>query len=323
MVRYRLEDLGDLSAGVPLLPLGLGPHGEALVYGHSTERLAKTGRVRAFLRREGQLTELASAEGGLPVTAMSANGLCCGQRRGAGGVMQAWASHRGDFGAEFWPSAESAATGVNNVGEIAGHVALVSGGQIKRRVFLFHGDEPRLMPIPDGAGASAMAVALNDSGTVLANFSCGPFDSQTQAVLWWGESMTLLKAEAGGSLWATALTPGGRVCGRLLTRDGNVHAFLHEAGRIFDLNRDEICQSEALAANDRRVVVGRMMDDAGQRVAFRWTPADGMRPLAELLELAPGWSLQKAVAVDAAGVIAGTGLRDGMLRGFLLVPVSN
>lgn len=319
--RYRLEDLGELSPGVPLLPLALGPAGDLLVYGHPPERQMKTVSVRALLRREGHLTELAHTEGGLPLTAMSANGLYCGQRRSEGGVLQAWATHRGDFGAALWPAAESAAVAVNNVGEIAGHVTLDTGGRSKRRVFIHDGGEPRFLPTPGGAGATA--IAINDSGTVLANYSCGHFETQSQALLWWGEALTVLKGEPGGGLWATGLTAGGRVCGRLLTPDGNIRAFLHEGGRTFDLNRDETTQSEALAANDRRVVVGRMMDDAGRRAAFRWTPADGMRPLEELIEPAPGWALHKASAVDATGAIAGTGTREGALRGFLLVPVSH
>jgi hypothetical protein len=88
------------------------------------------------------------------------------------------------------------------------------------------------------------------------------------------------------------------------------------------LNASATHQSEALAANDARVVVGRFMDDNGRREAFRWTPRDGMRALADFVPGATDWVLQKAVAVNAAGWIAGTGLRDGALRGFLLMPVS-
>jgi uncharacterized membrane protein len=319
-VAYRLEDLGELAAGVPLLPVALNDEGQIALYGHAPERQAKTSCVRGFVRRGAELEERASAIGGVPLTSLSGNGLLAGQQRRGVGPLRAWAAHRGEFGAEFWPEAESSASGVNNVGEVAGHVTFVSEGRARRRVFLHDGGEPRFMPAPNQSNAFAMA--LNDSGTVLANCSCGVFETQSQVALWWGDAVTLIKPEAGGSLWGTGLTPGGRVCGRLMTVQGNIHAFLQEGGRTYDLNASATHQSEALAANDARVVVGRFMDDNGRREAFRWTPRDGMRALADFVPGATDWVLQKAVAVNAAGWIAGTGLRDGALRGFLLMPVS-
>ncbi len=317
---YRLEDLGELAPGVPLLPVALNDAGQVALYGHPTERVVKPDAVRGFVRDNGALVERTSVAGGVPVTSLSGNGLLAGQRRAGAGPLHAWAAHRNGFGAEFWPEAESCAAGVNNVGEVAGHVTFVSDGRVRRRVFLHDGGEPRFMPVQ--TGGNAVAMALNDSGTVLANCACGLFETQSQIALWWGDAVTLIKPEAGGGLWGTALTPGGRVCGRLMTPQGNIHAFLHEGGRTYDLNSSVSHQSEALAANDARVVVGRYMDDNGRREAFRWTPADGMRALADYVKAAPGWLLQKAVAVNAAGWIAGTGLKDGGLRGFLLMPVS-
>jgi len=317
---YRLEDLGELAPGVPLLPVALNDAGQVALYGHAPERQVKTAAVRGFVRSGGDLTETVAAIGGVPLTSLSGNGLLAGQQRCGAGPLHAWAAHRDSFGVEFWPEAESCATGINNVGEVAGHVTFVSSGRARRRVFLHDGGEPRFLAAPNGANAVAMA--LNDSGTVLANCACGLFETQSQVVLWWGEAVTVLKPEPGGGLWGTALTPGGRVCGRLMTPQGNIHAFLHEGGRTYDLNASASHQSEALAANDARVVVGRYMDDSGGRGAFRWTPADGMRALTTLVRGAPEWVLHKAVAVNAAGWIAGTGLRDGVLRGFLLMPVS-
>lgn len=319
-VAYRLDDLGELAPGVPLLPVAMNDAGRIALYGHAPERQAKTASVRGFLRAGGALVECASAVGGVPLTSLSGHGLLAGQQRVGAGPLHAWAAHRGGLGAEFWPEAESCATGVNNVGEVAGHVTFASAGRARRRVFLHDGGAPRFLPVP--SGVNAVAAALNDSGTVLANVACGVFETQSQVALWWGDAVTLIKSEPGGGVWGTALTAGGRVCGRIMTPSGNIHAFLHEGGRTYDLNSSSAHQSEALAANDARVVVGRFMDDNGARGAFRWTPADGMRALADLVCGAPEWVLQKAVAVNAAGWIAGTGLRDGALRGFLLMPVS-
>ena len=316
---YDLEPLGELGPGEPLVPVALDDAGRVVAYGQPPERHAKAWTVRGGVWQAGRWTEMGTVVRGLPVTAVGAGGLAVGHRRAGASPLQAWASHRGAFGAEFWPEAESSAVAVNAVGEVAGHVAVTVDGRSRRRVFLHAGGAPRFLPVP--AGTSAFAAGLNEAGTVLANCVHGLFDLRSQALLWSGDAVTVLRAEPGGGLWGTALTPAGRVCGRLLTPAGSFHAFLFEDGRVYDLHLGGAWQSEALAANDACVVVGRCMGDDGRREAFRWTPADGLRPLAALVRGAEDWVLQKAVAVNAAGWIAGVGRRDGATRGFLLRPV--
>jgi hypothetical protein len=80
--------------------------------------------------------------------------------------------------------------------------------------------------------------------------------------------------------------------------------------------------SHALAANDARTVVGRVVDaEAGPR-AFRWTPDAGMIALEEIVAAPPGWVLREAVGINREGVIVGVGDRDGLPRGFLLRPAA-
>lgn len=315
---YEIEALGELGPGEPLIPVAIDEAGRVVAYGQPPERHAKAWTVRGVVRADGRWTEVAAVTRGVPVAAASAGRLFAGQSREGNGPLQAWASHRGAFGAALWPEAESAAVAVNAVGEVAGHVGISEGGRTRRRVFLHAGGEPRFLPTPPHA--SAVAAGLNESGTVLANCAHGLFDLQSQAVLWWGETVHVIRAQPGGGVWGTALTPGGRVCGRLMTPTGNFHAFLFEEGRVYDLNPGAAWQSEALAANDACVVVGRCMGDDGRREAFRWTPEDGLRPLAALVPDAEDWVLHKAVAVNAAGWIAGVGTRDGAPHGFLLRP---
>eukprot|EP01035_Chromulina_nebulosa_P008958 gene8958-12103_t len=76
------------------------------------------------------------------------------------------------------------------------------------------------------------------------------------------------------------------------------------------------CTSEALAANDRRTVVGRLTDPSGERRAFRWTPEDGLVRLEDLIDDRHGWHLQEAVAINATGTLVGTGLHRGQPAGF-------
>jgi len=319
-VRYRLEDLGELSGGEPLLPVALNDQGEVALYGHPPERQAKHWLVRGQLRRGHRCTEHAVTLGGVPLAGLSENSLLCGQERAGGGPLRAWAMHLGNFGAAHWPDYESCAVAVNSRGQVAGHVAFEAEGRLRRRVFVVNArNEAIFLPAPNGTGSCA--AAINDAGAVLFNTHCGPFELNSEAVVWRDGAGRAVPGLPGGTgVWGTVLTQAGGVAGRLITAGGGIRAFWHEDGRTYDLNPGVGYQSEALAASDNRVVVGRMLDQQGRRQAFRWTPADGLRPLADLVVEATGWVLHKAVAVNRRGEIAGTGLFQGALRGFLLTP---
>jgi len=316
---YDLTDLGESADGLPLLPVALNDAGQAAVYAQPPERHAKHALIRGLLWKDGALTSAGTAFGAIPVAGLSNGGHVCGFTRTDGGRRSAWASHLGEFGARHWPGAESAAVAVNASGHVTGQVAFAAGDRVRRRVFVagpYH--DAHFLPSP--GGGSAVAAAINDRGEVLLNGSRGYFEINSQAALWRDGQCTVIDTPASGGSWGAALSPGGRVAGRLLTSAGNICAFLHEEGRTYDINRGPSCQSEALALNDDRVVVGRMMDGTGRREAFRWTPADGMRALRGLVPAADGWEFHRAVGVNARGQIAGVGLCDGGLRGFLLTP---
>jgi uncharacterized membrane protein len=318
---YAVEDFGDTPEGLPLLPVALNDAGQAAGYGQPPERQAKNWNIRGYVWKDGALGEAGAAHGAVPVTGLSNNGITCGLTRNGTGVRHAWVSHLGDFGARHWPDSESAAVAVNAEGMVTGQVAFAQGDRVRRRVFLVNPfGESQFLPAP--GGGSAVAAAINDRGEVLLNGSRGFFEINSQAALWRDGLCTVVEAPTSGGSWGAALTPAGRVAGRLLTASGNISAFLHEDGRTYDLNPGPGHQSEALALNDHRVVVGRMMDSDGRREAFRWTPADGMRPLADFVADADGWEFQRAVAVNAAGLVAGVGRRDNETRGFLLRPVA-
>jgi hypothetical protein len=317
---YVLTDLGESADGLPLLPVALNDARQVAVYAQPPERQAKHALIRGLLWKDSVVTSAGMAFGTVPVAGLSNNGLVCGFARENGGRRTAWSAHLGEFGARLWPEAESAAVAVNIEGMVVGQLSVAAGERVRRRAFLvtpFH--EAQFLPSPNGGNTSA--VAINDRAEVLLNVSRGYFEINSQAALWRDGLCTVIETPAGGGSWGAALSPGGRVAGRLLTANGNISAFLHEDGRTYDINRGPACQSEALAVNDSRIVVGRMMDGAGRREAFRWTPADGMRPLSDFVAGADNWTLQRAVAINPAGVIAGVGLCDGELRGFLLDPV--
>lgn len=319
--RYYLTDLGTSSDGLPLMPVALNDRGQLALYAQPPEQLARHCRIRGFLREGSHLREHADALGGVPVAGLSGSGLLCGQERISSGPLRAWALHLGDIGAAHWPDQESHAAAVNSRGQVAGHVAIRSEGSVRRQAFVVDAGG-RMRPIAVPSGGGAVAAAMNDAGAVLLNCTGGGFEIRSQAWLWQDGRATLITGLPGGGTWGEALTPQGRVAGRLRTAGGSSRAFLHEDGRTHDLNCDYGFESEALAANDQRVVVGRMLDPSGQRYAFRWTPKDGMRALGEFVPDAPDWDFQKAVAVNSAGMIAGRGTWRGEPRGFLLRPAA-
>lgn len=316
---YRLTDLGESADGLPLLPVALNDFGQVALYGQPPERLVKASRLRGYLRTGDTLAEHGSALGGVPLAGLSNRGVPCGQERAEVGPLRAWAQHLGGVGEAHWPEVESGATAVNDAGDTVGYVAFEADGRVRRRAFLVNArNEAQFLPAPNGA--SAIPAAVNDAGVVLVNSTSGFYEFNSQAHLWRAGACHPIESVDGGGLWGAALTAAGRVAGRISTTLGGIRAFLHEDGRTYDLNRGRGFQSEALALNDQRVVVGRMLALDGKREAFRWTPSDGMRSLAEFVPDAVDWQFHKAVAVNALGQIAGVGLCGEQVRGFLLTP---
>jgi probable HAF family extracellular repeat protein len=72
--------------------------------------------------------------------------------------------------------------------------------------------------------------------------------------------------------------------------------------------------SEAYAINDHGVVVGA---SGGRAFIYR---EGAMVDLNSLLPAESGWVLTTASGINDAGEIVGTGLYDGVERGFVLIP---
>lgn len=319
-VTYRLEDLGEVDAGMPLLPVAINDAGDVAIYAHPPQR-GRAWEIRGFLRRSGQLQPTGQSTGRPPLGALSSNGLCAGLGQDdSPHHARAWASHLGLFGAACWPEAESSALGVNRNGTVVGQVVIETQGRWHKLAFR-HTPGSRPVYFQPPAGGSSIAVAVNDDEDILINESPGGlFDFDARAVLIRGGRRLPLGDLGGGVVAGTVLTPEGRVAGRAFSATGHLHAFLWVEGTMYDLNTDAHLESDALGANDSGTVVGGCLSARGGRHAFRWTPAEGMRFLGELVPDLHGWELRRAVAINAAGCIAGIGRREGNLRGFLLHP---
>lgn len=313
-IAYRLTDLGELPDGAPLLPVSINVQGVVAVYG-----VEAAGKTRGFLWKDGAMTPAGVAIGQSPVRALNDAGHLAGIGRLSYGPARAWSSHLGLFGADLFPESESNAVDLNTSGAVIGHAREVADGVARWVAYRFNYDRGLHRFDPPGA---VEAVAINDRGLVLLNLGLpGAAGGGTEACLWKDGHYSPLQS-GGGATRGAALTPAGRVVGQLLTADGQAHAALWEGGRLYDLNPGPGVVSHALAANDNCMVVGRCMGPRREWLAFRWTPQEGMRALGQYIDVGSEWTLQQAVSVNAAGQIAGIGLREGATRGFVLTPIA-
>jgi probable HAF family extracellular repeat protein len=104
--------------------------------------------------------------------------------------------------------------------------------------------------------------------------------------------------------------------------DNGYHAFLWSNGVMSDLGAlpGLYNWSEATDINNRGTVVGYSGNEISH--AFVWDSVNGMRDLNTLLdETGTRWTLTRAYGINNHGQIVGTGIHDGLTRGFLLTPV--
>lgn len=313
---YAHADLGCHLDGSPLLPVAINDRGEvaACAAGNSPP-----GICRGFHLAGRLCVPVGLAFGRPPVAALSHNGLLAGVGGTAPKALGAWASHLDIFGERHWPGCPSLARAVNARGQVAGDVLFEAGELVLSRAFLLGPTGGARLLTPPQGGTTATA-GLNDAGDVA--FNATPLGSVGVSRAWVLRQQIYLPIPGlgGGSVWAQALTAAGRVAGRAETADGSQHAFLWEEGLTIDLGAPARGTSEALAANDEGVVVGRMIDALGRAQACRWTRPTGLQALADLVVLPAGWSLDDAVGINSAGEIVGTGTWFGRPRGFRLRP---
>ncbi len=315
--RYQLTDLGAYLDGAPLLPVAINDAGDVCVTAQSHHPATL---IRGFCL-SGQLRVPAgTAFDHAPVTCLSGNGLMAGASGTAPLALRAWSSHLGTFGDRRWPGSPSVARGINVHGHLAGNVRFDSPEGALSRAFLFDGAGPvRLLTPP--LGGTTIATGLNDAGDVVLNSApLSGEPGQTSAWVYRHDAYIHLGSLGGARTWAHAIAPCGAVAGHSLTEERGSHAFLWHEGRMLDLGAPEDCMSQALALNDDRIVVGRVVDAQATRHAFRWCPVHGLTLLATLADLPVGWALHEALGVNAHGAIVGVGSIEGRPRGFVLTP---
>ena len=213
------------------------------------------------------------------------------------------------------------AAAVSQGGRVAG-CAETAAGEI--HAFVWHGGAMTDLGRGADTAGDSCALAVNDSGVAAGRSSRG------ELVLWRDAGVTSLGIRGDiGDMNADGVVVGARVSGDarrpFIYRDGvvtelgdatargeaaainargqvvgsiNGRAFLHDAGALQDLGTLGGNMSAARAINANGDVVGQSSNEYGQPTAF--IHSGSMRAL-------PGPSYSSAVAISAAGKVAGSG----------------
>jgi probable HAF family extracellular repeat protein len=189
----------------------------------------------------------------------------------------------------------------------------------------------QLAPLSDDT--VAYALGINNHGQVVGNSGvCAnstpppPYPSAPHAVLWERDGTPVNFGSLGGPVsGASAINSHGDVSGTSTTADGSPRPFLWtpESHTLLKLNPPEgfpvavnpCCKT----INDRREIVGFMLDSNFNSHAFLWKHGV-MVDLNDLIQKPFAWMLQSAAGINAFGQIAGQGLINGEVHAFLATP---
>ncbi|MDR3707371.1 MAG: hypothetical protein P4L33_03650 [Capsulimonadaceae bacterium] len=303
---YEIRDLGLLDDGRYCHALGINSHG--VVVGEADT----TAGVHAFVWRGGLIVDLGR---GIRLSSkaidINDDGMALGIAEldpfdGPAGVL--WTGENlVDLSKLGIPG--SGVRAINNQGQIVGEAAL--DDRRPPGAFLW-----TLGNITDLSGEyvdGGTAEAINNYGQVA---GCITTLRQFDQAFFWsdGEFRDL------GFGQARAINDHSVVAG--ITYQGNarpIACFWREFHRREIPLLPGFVSSEALAINDGGEIVGAMIGDDGSRIAFLWKREYAI-DLNDVIDLALGWNLQEARAINNSGQIVGWGYLEHRHHGFLLTP---
>jgi probable HAF family extracellular repeat protein len=144
----------------------------------------------------------------------------------------------------------------------------------------------------------AVAVALFGVGLRSA-------ETQTTPTYYKVEDLGTLGGSRSG---ASAINDSGQVVGySYLAGDQNNHAFLYKDAKMIDLGTLGGTSSKAKGINKSGQIVGWSDNSSGERRAFFYDSANGMKDLNDLIPADSGWTIHEARAINNNGQIAATG----------------
>ena len=193
----------------------------------------------------------------------------------------------------------SAATAINNNGQIIGHN--MSGVQSYFHSFLWENGE--ITDLGTLGGLFSISRGINDDGQIVGFSQNG--DGITRAFLWENGEMSELGIQEGNYSSAMDINEAGIIVGGLKTTTSGEHAFKLENGVITDLGTlSSDYERTAMGLNNNGIVVGVSLGSTGYH-AFRYE--DGvMTGLGTL-----GGPKSQALAVNDLGLIVGDAFIDG------------
>jgi probable HAF family extracellular repeat protein len=289
------------------------------VAGTAQTSYTKGGKVlhHAFRYSNGKLTDLSP---GGPGSGEPCSG--CTQAyaiNGFGDVAGSEVSGSGDEYPAVWrangspqsvpsPDPDSAAHGINDADEVVGGEGYGEPAWLDSS----SGTTTLLKFEHPSFNQGGIAYAINNKGEVVG----GASQSYFNAFLYSAGTMHNLGTLGGAASRALALNESGMIVGwSEITGAITEQAFSYHEGIMTDLGTLQgSTTSEALGVNEANEIVGT---SGGRAFLYR----DGtMTDLNSLIPPSSGWTLTSANGINSSGEIVGTGLDNGVQRGFLLTP---
>lgn len=215
---------------------------------------------------------------------------------------------------------------INSSGQVVGRftdVELVNNSRDKAFIWDLNNG---MQSIGTLGGNFSEAQAINDNGQIVGS-STTSFGYQKASL--WDEinGISDLGALGHNASKAFDINDSGQIVGQTRINWSTQHraAFWDASGSIQDLGALPGGYSEAYGINVSGQVVGYSVTDNGPNsgAAIVWDEVNGVRNLNDLVDLASGWNINTATAINNSGQIVGYGSLDGGDRqAVLLTPVA-